>query len=312
MMQHLGRLSPLSARRLLSSAPTLPVLTPTQRTSLLVAAWRDLEQRSADRPLINDLQAPHLLAALATSDEITAMHNHPLTTRGGVDILAVRTRMLDSWLERPSWPPLRTTRRQTVLLGAGMDSRAYRLGFSRYVHTVFEVDADVDVLRAKHEALTAAGYSPRCRVELVGADVADAAGLERGLLAAGFDPSLPTRWLAEGLLEYLPPPAHAELFRLASRLGGTAGSAIAAQVLEPAFAEHVQSVMASAAPEGAPPAALPYAQLGSVGDTLGALRAAGWENVRSTDHAELRATTGRDTHPGFHLVYADADPLTAD
>ena len=261
---------------------------------------------------MRDPQAPHLLNAFLTPEEISEIDAHPLTAQGGVDILAVRTRMLDSWFDRPTWPPLRTTRRQMVLLGAGMDSRVYRLGFSRYAHTVFEVDADVEVLRAKHAALAAAGFEPRCKVELVGADVGDPAGLERALLAAGLDPTLPTRWLAEGLLEYLPPTAHAGLFQLASRIGGTAGSSIAAQVLEPSFAEHVLAVMASAATDGSPPASLPYKQLGPVDDTLGALRAAGWENVRSLDHTALRETTGRDTHPGFHLVFADADPLTAD
>ena len=33
------------------------------------------------------------------------------------DTLAIRTRAIDAWLEKPSWPPVRTTRRQGVLLG---------------------------------------------------------------------------------------------------------------------------------------------------------------------------------------------------
>lgn len=298
--------------RCYASATKLPSITATQRTSLLVAAWRDAEMRLNARPLCHDPYASVLLQAFATPDELAAWESHPLGLNGGVDILATRTRLMDSWLERPTWPPVRTTRRQTVLLGAGMDARPYRMGFSRYVHTIFEVDADVAVLEAKHAALEAAGYEPRCTVKLVGADVSDTRAVEAGLEAAGFDPRLPTRWLAEGLLEYLPPTSHPALFEMCHRLGGAAGSGIAAQALEPPFGDHVRKVLRGDGSSSDAPAALPYEKLVPIDETLAQLRDAGWRSVRGMRSDDITEATGRSVPEGYNLVFAEADPLTAE
>jgi methyltransferase (TIGR00027 family) len=83
----------------------------------------------------------------------------------------VRTRFLDNWLERPHWPPVRTTRRQVCLLGAGMDTRAYRLGLGSST-TIFEVE-DADLLELKHAVLAKAGHRPRSRVIPCAADTQD-------------------------------------------------------------------------------------------------------------------------------------------
>ena len=306
----------MAARHTAASRAIQPLLfsrrfaTATSR-SLLAAAWRDVEQRKT-RPLIREPQLPILLSALASPSEVAAMEAHPLAVEGGVDIIAVRARMLDAWLDKPTWPPLRTTRRQTVLLGAGADTRVYRLGFSRFVHTVFEVDADAALLHKKHAALQAAGFAPRCEVRLIGADASDTSALEAALTSAGFDPSLPTRWLAESALEQLPPPRHQPLFEFFSAMGGTAGSGVAAQVLEPSYSAHVSAVLA-AAPAAPPPVPPPFAPLATtVDDALEALRGAGWTEARAMRHGDLQETTGRATHPGFAIVFADADVLTAE
>ena len=44
------------------------------------------------------------LSALLPEEELTQFQQHPLTEGGGVDILAVRTRLIDNWLDRPTWP----------------------------------------------------------------------------------------------------------------------------------------------------------------------------------------------------------------
>ncbi|MFJ6985542.1 MULTISPECIES: SAM-dependent methyltransferase [unclassified Streptomyces] len=89
--------------------------------------------------------------------------------------------------------------RQVVLLGAGMDSRAHRLGLPPTV-TVFEVDT-APVLDFKQAVLDRHGRRPTCgRVPLV-ADVT--APLAAPLYGAGLDTSQPVLWVAEGLLMYL-------------------------------------------------------------------------------------------------------------
>jgi methyltransferase (TIGR00027 family) len=89
--------------------------------------------------------------------------------------------------------------RQVAVLGAGLDSRAFRLGLPSEV-TVFEVD-QAAVLDFKDRVLTDRGAAPTCRRVPVVADVRR--GLSAALTAAGFDPGLPALWLQEGLLMYL-------------------------------------------------------------------------------------------------------------
>ncbi|MEU4657093.1 SAM-dependent methyltransferase [Streptomyces sp. NPDC023723] len=90
--------------------------------------------------------------------------------------------------------------RQVVLLGAGLDTRAFRLDWPRGVH-VFEVE-DPALLAFKEHVLDWA--APTCgRRSTVGVDPTGAWTGE--LCAVGFDPGQPTAWLAETLLYHLPP-----------------------------------------------------------------------------------------------------------
>ena len=88
--------------------------------------------------------------------------------------------------------------RQVVSLGAGMDSRAFRLGLNDTVF--YEVDKsglfDVKEPLVASDPLQAAGR--RLVVGTIG--VMD---LQAKLEEAGFDRSLPTTWLMEGLAPYL-------------------------------------------------------------------------------------------------------------
>ncbi|CAL8462346.1 g1879 [Coccomyxa elongata] len=103
--------------------------------------------------------------------------------------------------------------RQVVLLGAGMDSRAWRLDLPEGI-SWFEIDR-ADVLNAKRKVLTeaqalfsvdtnkGAKYPLRAAIyRACEADLGSEHWTER-LIAAGFDPSVPTVWVAEGLLPYL-------------------------------------------------------------------------------------------------------------
>lgn len=88
---------------------------------------------------------------------------------------------------------------QVVILGAGLDSRAYRLGLPDRI-TAFELDQAPmhefkDAVLDRHDAV------PTCvRISVV-ADITH--DMTQSLLSAGFDPTVPTVWIAEGLLMYL-------------------------------------------------------------------------------------------------------------
>ncbi|WP_432825346.1 SAM-dependent methyltransferase [Dactylosporangium sp. CA-092794] len=132
---------------------------------------------------------------------------------GGADagpdnpFLVVRTRYFDDAVTAAGWL------RQLVLLGAGLDTRAWRLPLPAGA-TVFEVDLPV-LLAAKHERIPA---RPGCAVRIVEADLRGDWG--PALLGAGFDPGAPTLWLAEGLLFHLPAAAVGPLLAGAAALTG--------------------------------------------------------------------------------------------
>lgn len=166
-------------------------------TGLLVAAIRAAESRRADRlftdpyadMLAGDAGRVMLAEAIAETGE-----------RSTVQIV-VRTRFWDEALLRAV-----ATTNQVVILAAGMDARAYRLAWPPGT-TVYELDQPA-VITAKAAIL--ADAAPRCRRAAVGVDLADDWPAE--LTAAGFDPTTPTVWLIEGLLQYLDEPAVRTLF----------------------------------------------------------------------------------------------------
>lgn len=93
--------------------------------------------------------------------------------------------------------------RQLVVLGAGLDTRAFRLPLPRTLR-VFEVDLP-ELFAFKEAVLARSGARARCPRFVVAADLrGDWAG---PLQAAGFDPAVPSAWLDEGVLGYLDRPA---------------------------------------------------------------------------------------------------------
>ncbi|TXS46171.1 SAM-dependent methyltransferase [Streptomyces sp. uw30] len=114
------------------------------------------------------------------------------------DWAVVRTRFFDEHLLTAS----RSGCRQVVLLGAGLDTRAFRLHWPTGVH-VFEVEAPA-VLEFKDRVLD--WNRPTCgRRSTVGVD--PTGSWADDLLAAGFHPRRPTAWLSETLLYHLQPDA---------------------------------------------------------------------------------------------------------
>ena len=114
--------------------------------------------------------------------------------------------------------------RQAVILAAGLDARAWRLGWPQGT-TVYELDQP-KVLEFKIATLNAAGAQPRATQVNVPIDLRQ--DWPQALRQAGFDDSVPTAWSAEGLLPYLPAHAQDLLFERIQTLSAP-GSRIAVE-----------------------------------------------------------------------------------
>ncbi|WP_255771557.1 class I SAM-dependent methyltransferase [Pseudarthrobacter sulfonivorans] len=157
-------------------------------TALAVAAGRAVETSRADG-LITDPFALALVEAARshvdfptswpTDPEAASPLQQPLLLAS--IYIAVRTRFIDDFLQ--SAPP--TT--QTVLLGAGLDTRAYRLPWPDGAR-VFEID-HANVLEFKAGVLGRLSAQPACALVTVATDLA--LPWREPLTAAGFDPDQP-------------------------------------------------------------------------------------------------------------------------
>ena len=98
--------------------------------------------------------------------------------------------------------------RQAVILGAGLDARAWRLPWPDAT-TVYELDQP-KVLEFKASTLREHGAQPTSTQIDVPIDLRH--DWPTALRKAGFDASAPTAWAAEGLLAFLPAAAQDLLF----------------------------------------------------------------------------------------------------
>lgn len=137
--------------------------------------------------------------------------------------IVIRMKFLDDLLQQASASGVR----QVVLLGAGMDSRAFRIDWPEGTR-LFELDTAAP-LDFKTSVLRQEQAVPRCERITVAADLRE--DWPDALTAAGHDPAAPTAWIAEGLLIYLPEDAVELLLAridrqsaAGSRMGLTLGS----------------------------------------------------------------------------------------
>nr|AVR52587.1 SAM-dependent methyltransferase [Streptomyces sp. FXJ1.235] len=205
--------------------PGLP--TGVGLTALCTASERGAENRRPDR-LFEDPIARVLTEVISGSPRASGLPGgRPPGDRALVrDVVALRTRFFDDELRAAS-----ARCRQVVLLGSGLDARAYRLDWARDT-VVYELDR-CDVLRFKHAMVARAGRQARCARVEVGADLrGDWPG---ALRAAGFNPWRPTVWGAEELLPYL---SRAENDRVLS--GITAMSAAGSRLVADHFGGALQ------------------------------------------------------------------------
>jgi methyltransferase (TIGR00027 family) len=203
-------------------------------TATMVAAARAMATR-ADNPLINDPFAEPLVRAvgvdlltrLATGETSPAdLDDDPERPIGAIaqvaDNMAVRTRFFDEYFIDATQAGIK----QAVILASGLDSRAYRLPWPADT-VVYEVDQP-QVIEFKSRTLADLDATPTADRRVVAIDLRE--DWPAALRAAGFDPTQPTAWSAEGLLGYLPPEAQDRLLDTVTELSAP-GSRIATESL---------------------------------------------------------------------------------
>jgi methyltransferase (TIGR00027 family) len=160
-------------------------------------------------PLLDDPFAEPLVRAVGVDSFIRivdgeAFNDDPVMNREAMsEQIAVRTRFFDDFFLAASEAGIR----QAVILAAGLDTRGYRLPWPAGT-VVFEVDQP-QVIEFKTTTLDGLGAVPTATRKTVAIDLRD--DWPAALREAGFDPTRPTAWIAEGLLVYLPPDAQDRL-----------------------------------------------------------------------------------------------------
>jgi methyltransferase (TIGR00027 family) len=195
--------------------------------------------------------------------------------------------------------------RQVVLLGAGLDVRAYRLRWPTGPTTpagpsrvrLFELDLPA-VLAFKQRVLDASGAAPRCDRTVVPVDLRE--GWSTALVDAGFSTTEPTVWTAEGLLAYLASVDAARLLTSIAELSAPGSRLVLenANLADDALLGRARDVLAAGGIDG-------LWSGGLDGDAAGWLRRLGWE-VRVEDGVTVAARYGR-AGPGASGTYLDAE-----
>ena len=198
-------------------------------TATMVAAARAMASKDPRR-LIDDRFAEPLVRAVGIPFFVDMIDGRldlsqlgdggPERAQAMIAGMAMRTKFFDEYFAAASARGIR----QAVILASGLDSRAYRLAWPAGT-VVYEIDQPA-VIEFKTATLAGMGAQPTATRRTVGIDLRD--NWPAALRAAGFDPSAPTAWLAEGLLIYLPPEAQDRLLDTVTGLSA-AGSAAATE-----------------------------------------------------------------------------------
>ena len=206
-------------------------------TALGVASARASETERAD-PLIQDPFARVFLDAAGDgvwnwhaggelpAEVVEAVPELPLQMDAMVGYMASRTKFFDTFFLDAAAAGIK----QAVILAAGLDARSWRLPWPDGV-TVYELAPD-RVLDFKLATLTDHGAQPAANRTAVAVDLRH--DWPKALPEAGFDPSQPSVWSAEGLMPYLPNAAQELLFERIAELAAP-GSRVAVEALGPKF-----------------------------------------------------------------------------
>ncbi|WP_118914246.1 class I SAM-dependent methyltransferase [Mycobacterium shigaense] len=276
-------------------------------TATMVAAARAIATR-AERPIINDPFAEplvkavgvDLLSRLASGELDPAELNDVADVRDGAagsagamsrmaDNMAVRTKFFDGFFTDATNAGIK----QVVILASGLDSRAYRLAWPAGT-VVYEVDQP-QVVEFKSRTMAELGVTPTAYRRVVAVDLRD--DWPTALRTAGFDPTQPAAWSAEGLLGYLPPDAQDRLLDTITELSAP-GSRLATEStpsLEPGeeakMRERMQTIADRWRAHGFDLDMAGLVYLGDRNEAVGYLADRGW-SLDSSSIQELFADNG--------------------
>jgi methyltransferase (TIGR00027 family) len=186
---------------------------------------------TGDDPLISDQYAEPLVRAVGVefftriaTGELRPEELDSDTDAVGMqrmtDNMAVRTKFFDEFFLEATNAGIK----QAVILASGLDARAYRLAWPAGT-VVYEIDQP-EVIEFKSATLAEIGAEPAADRRTVAIDLRF--DWPSALKAAGFDPSQPAAWSAEGLLGYLPPDAQDRLLDTITELSAP-GSRVAVE-----------------------------------------------------------------------------------
>ena len=250
---------------------TSPLQATARWTAAVRAGERERPDRLVDDPWAADLAGPEGMAWLAGRPE------------GSVLPIVIRTRYFDDWLREVA---IEGPLRQVVLLGAGLDTRAWRLPWPEGA-VVYELDR-ADVLDVKARTLSSTGADPACDRRPVAADLAS--DWRAALCDAGFDAAERSAWLVEGVLFYLPVSVTHSVLEIVSSLAAP-GSRLGFDVVNAAVlvSPYTKAWIDMQAAAGAP-------WIGSLDDPGAVLADLGW-SASLVQPGEPEANHGRWTLP---------------
>ena len=212
---------------------TWDLATSVGATATMVASGRARATRAA---LIDDRFAEPLVRAVGVDfftrwagGELDSadvdVPDAPWGMQRMTDILAARTRYIDTFFSEAQEAGGTAGIRQVVILATGLDARGYRLPWAPGT-TVFEVDQP-QVIEFKTGTIGALGAEPTADVRAVAIDLRH--DWPSALREAGFDSGQPAAWAAEGLLGFLPADAQDRLLDNITALSAD-GSRLVAEV----------------------------------------------------------------------------------
>ncbi|GFG63770.1 putative S-adenosyl-L-methionine-dependent methyltransferase [Mycobacterium kubicae] len=195
-------------------------------TATMVATARAAASRQPD-PIINDPYAEPLV--LAAGVELFT-----LLAKGDLDFADIGSGWIPDYFGVRGWffdgffpSALSAGIRQAVIVGSGLDSRAYRLHWPADA-IAYEIDQP-QVIEFKKRTLAGVGAAPAVQLRTVGVDLRH--DWPTALREAGFDAKQPTAWLVEGLMiGYLPGDAQNRMLDLITQLSAP-GSRLSADHL---------------------------------------------------------------------------------
>jgi methyltransferase (TIGR00027 family) len=195
--------------------------------------------------------------------------------------IGLRTRFIDDFLQAEPQTA------QTVILGAGLDTRAHRLDWPAGSR-VLELD-HANVLEFKAAVMEGLSARPACQLITVPTDLAQP--WDRALLAAGFDRHQPTTWIIEGLLPYLSADAQLATLQEVAALSPSGSRAVIERAVPLPATEDVEAKLR----EFSAQTGLPMSELlarANPPDPVRLLESAGWE-CKTHPVPELCARYGR-------------------